>query len=205
MVTTRADEHASDPAAPGSDPSGTAAAGEPGEPNVLLYVAIALVVIAAACAGWFGWSWYHSSHSSSVSSSAQIRDQALQQGEQAVQDFNTLSYHDVGVGLDLWQQSSTGPLLKEITAGRTQFEQEIRKAKTVTTASILDAAITSLNQRAGTANIIVALQITVTPPKGSPATKQSRLEGTLTKTPEGWKLSALAQVPVGTAGSSSSP
>src|SRR5579859_1960115 len=133
VVTTRAGEHVPDPAGPGAATApdeaatpGEAAAGRPAEPNVLLYVAIALVVIAAACAGWFGWSWYHSSHSSSPGGSAQARDQALQQGELAVKDFNTLSYRDVGVGVDLWQQSSTGTLLHEITAGRAQFEQEIR-------------------------------------------------------------------------------
>lgn len=188
MVMARVDDAASGEAAPA-----------PAGPNVLVYVAIALVVIAAAGAGWAGWSWYHAAHSSSLSS-AQVRDRVLQEGEQAVQDFNTLDYRNVGVGLDLWQQSSTGPLLREITAGRAQFEQEIRKARTVTTATILDAALTSLDAQAGTAHIIVALQITVTPAKGSPTTKQSRLAGTLTRTDSGWKLSALAQVPVGSAG-----
>jgi Mce-associated membrane protein len=185
---TRADD-----AGAGQAPAGPAA------PNPLLYVAIALVIIAAACAGWFGWSWYHSSHSASLAA-ARVRDQALQQGEQAVQNFNTLDYRTVGVGLDLWQQSSTGALLHEITMGRRQFEQEIRKARTVTTASILDGALTALNTRAGTAQIIVALQITVTPPTGAPTTKQSRLQGSLVETAGGWKLSALGQVPVGTAG-----
>lgn len=184
----------------GDDAKAGAAPAGPAAPNSLVYVAIALVVIAAACAGWFGWSWYHSTHSASLSS-ARVRDQALQQGEQAVQNFNTLDYRTVAVGLDLWQQSSTGALLHEITAGRTQFEQEIRKARTVTNATILDAALTSLNTQAGTAQIIVALQITVKPPTGSPTTKQSRLEGSLVRTTSGWKLSALGQVPVASAGS----
>jgi Mce-associated membrane protein len=48
--------------------------------------------------------------------------------------------------------------------------------------------------------IIVALQITVTPAHGTAATKQSRQEGSLTRTSSGWKLSSLGQVPVGAAG-----
>lgn len=212
MVTTRADEHASDPAEPeaataasgasASDGSGGPGGSESAAPNLLLYVAIALAVIAAACAAWFGWSWQHTTHSSSLSS-AQVRDEALRQGELAVQDFNTLDYKTVGAGLDTWQKSSTGTLLHEITAGRSQFEAEIRKAKTITTASVLDAALTSLNEQTGRANIIVALQITVTPLKGSSTTKQTRLEGTLVRTASGWKLSSLGAVPVGTAGSGS--
>jgi Mce-associated membrane protein len=164
----------------------------------LLATALVLAVLAAAFAGWAGWSWYSAAHSGPPAS-AQLRDQVLQAGEQAVQNFNTLDYRKVAQGLSLWEQSSTGTLHDEITAGRAQFTRQIQQTKTVTTARILDGALTSLNARAGTASIIVAVQITVTPPSGSPATKQSRLAGRLTRTPAGWKLSALGQVPVGAA------
>ena len=167
--------------------------------NPLLAVAITVAVIAAACAGWFGWSWYHAAHSGSLAS-ARLRDQALRQGELAVQDFNTLDYRHLSQGLSTWQQSSTGTLHAEISRGQAQFEQLVRKAKTITTATVLDAALTSLNQQARTASIIVALQITVKPATGAATTKQARLDGTLQQTSTGWKLSALGQVPVGTAG-----
>jgi Mce-associated membrane protein len=169
--------------------------------NPLLAVAIALVVIAAGCAGWFGWSWYHAEHSGSVAS-ARLRDQVLQQGEQAVQNFNTLDYRNLSQGLSLWRSSSTGTLRTEITRGQAQFEQAVRNARTVTTAQVLDAALTSLSPQAGTACIIVALQITVKPQTGLATTKLSRLQGTLQRTSSGWKLSTLGQVPVGTAGPS---
>jgi Mce-associated membrane protein len=38
----------------------------------------------------------------------------------------------------------------------------------------------------------------VTPAGGTATTKRSRLVGTLTRTPSGWKLSSLGEVPVGT-------
>jgi Mce-associated membrane protein len=164
----------------------------------LLATALVLAVLAAAFAGWAGWSWYSAAHSGPPAS-AQLRDQVLQAGEQAVQNFNTLDYRKVAQGLSLWEQSSTGTLHDEITAGRAQFTRQIQQTKTVTTARILDGALTSLNARAGTASIIVAVQITVTPASGSPATKQSRLAGRLTRVQGGWKLSALGQVPVGAA------
>ena len=169
-------------------------------------MAIVLVVIAAGCAGWFGWSWYSAAHSGSTAS-ARVRDQVLRQGEQAVQNFNTLDYRHLSQGLSLWESSSTGKLRSEIVAGRAAFEQQVSKAKTITTASVLDAALTSLNQQARTADIIVALQLTVKPPTGAATTKQSRLEGTLARIGSVWKLSALGQVPVGAAapGSSATP
>ena len=164
----------------------------------LVVTALVLAVLAAGFAAWSGWSWYSASHAGPPAS-AQLRDQVLQAGEQAVQNFNTLDYRKVAAGLALWEQSSTGPLHTEISAGRTQFTQQIEQTKTVTTARILDGALTALSPRAGTASIIVAVQITVTPAGGSPVTKQSRLLGTLTRTRSGWKLSALGQVPVGAA------
>jgi Mce-associated membrane protein len=172
--------------------------------NPLLAVAIAVAVVAVGCAGWFGWSWYHATHSGSVAS-ARLRDQVLREGEQAVQNFNTLDYRNLSRGLSLWQSSSTGTLHSEITNGQAQFRQAVLKAKTTTTALVLDAALTSLNPRSGTAGIIVALQITVKPQTGAATTKQSRLAGTLQLTNGVWKLSTLGQVPVGTAGAGPSP
>jgi Mce-associated membrane protein len=166
----------------------------------LVATALVLAVLAAVFAAWSGWSWYRAS-SAGPPPGAQLRDQVLQAGEQAVQNFNTLDYRHVAAGLALWEQSSTGPLHTEITAGRTQFERQIQQTKTITSARILDGALTALNPRAGTASIVVAVRITVTPANGSPVTKQSRLAGTLTRTSSGWKLSQLGQVPVGAAAS----
>ena len=166
----------------------------------LVATALVLAILAALFAAWSGWSWYRAS-AAGLPPDAQLRDQVLQAGEQAVQNFNTLDYRRVAAGLALWEQSSTGPLHTEISKGRTQFEQQIQQTKTITTARILDGALTALNPRAGTASIIVAVQITVTPASGSPVTKQSRLVGTLAKTASGWKLSQLGQVPVGAAAS----
>jgi len=162
----------------------------------LLVTSCVLLAVAVVFAAWEGESWLTAPRPSAV---AQARNEALREGEQAVLNFNTLSYRSVGQGVTLWEQSSTGALHTEIAAGQSAFEQQIKQAKSVTTAKILDAALTALNVRAGTASIIVAMQITVTPAHGAAATKQSRQEGVLTRTPSGWKLSSLEQAPVGAA------
>jgi Mce-associated membrane protein len=173
----------------------------------LLVVSIGLLFIAAVCAGLLGWRWSDSRSSASGAQlttgpggarSAQVVQQVLRQGEQDVQAFNTLSYRNLAAGLRNWQNSSTGTLRNETTSGWSTFAKQVSKLKTVSTATILDGALTSLDQQKGTAGIIVALQVTVTPAKGSAATKRSRLEGTLTRTSSGWKLSSLGEVPVGT-------
>jgi len=183
--------------------SAAVVADRPGRPrDPLLVTAAVLAAAALVFAAISGWSWLSAPR---VPSAAQVRDLALRSGEQAVLNFNTLDYRHVGQGLSLWEQSSTGALHREIVAGRVAFEQQIRQARTVTTARILDAALTRLNPHAGTASIIVALQITVTPATGSAVVKQSRLVGRLTRTPAGWKLSELGQAPVGAAGAAKKP
>jgi Mce-associated membrane protein len=163
--------------------------------DLALLAAVAALVVAAVAAAWFGWSWYQAANAGPPGD-GQARDHALQAGEQAVLNFNTLDYRHVRQGIGLWLQSSTGSLHSQVLRGRAQFEQEVRQAKTITTARVLDGAVTALNPRAGTASVIVALQVTVIPPKGNPVVKQNRLAADLTRTASGWKLSALTQVPV---------
>ncbi|WP_222721196.1 hypothetical protein [Actinomadura sp. HBU206391] len=175
-----------------------------GGSDPLFAVALVTAVIAASCAGWFGLSWYRAAYDDSLRYS-QSRDEVLRAGEQAVQNLNTLDYRDVDRGLNTWQESSAGELHQQITQGREQFEQQVRQAKTISTARVLEGAVTELDDRAGKAGIIIAVQITVTPPTGAPTTKQSRLLGQLTRTSTGWKLTALGQAPIGGAASDPGP
>ncbi len=162
--------------------------------DLLLASAAGLLTAALLFAAWAGWSWASAPRGLG---SAAARDQALAAGQQAVLNFNTLDYRQVASGVRLWEQSSTGKLHAQLVAGQAGFEKQIAQARTVTTAKILDAALTRLNLAAGRATIIVAIQITVTPARGKPSVKQSRLEGELTRTSSGWKLADLTQVPVG--------
>ncbi|MFD4944771.1 nuclear transport factor 2 family protein [Streptomyces sp. NPDC058409] len=164
--------------------------------NPLVAVAIVLTVAAAGAAGWGGLSRYDAAHDESAAY-AQVRDDALAAGEQAVQNMNTLDHQKLEKGLDSWEDSTTGDLHKQLVDGREAFVKQIRQAKTVSTAQVLSGAVTELDDRAGKAGVMVALRVTVTAPKGKPAVKESRMLGQLTRTSEGWKLSALGQAPVG--------
>ncbi|MFD7862889.1 nuclear transport factor 2 family protein [Streptomyces sp. NPDC057682] len=164
--------------------------------NPLTATAIVLTLAAACAAGWGGVSWYQAEHDDSAAY-ARARDEALAAGEQAVQNMNTLDHARVDQGLDVWEDSTTGDLHQQLVDGRDGFVKQIQEAKTVSTAKVLSGAVTELDERAGKAGVMVALRVTVTAPKGKPAVKESRMLGQLTRTPDGWKLSALGQAPVG--------
>ncbi|MFB7186188.1 nuclear transport factor 2 family protein [Streptomyces sp. NPDC056230] len=164
--------------------------------NPLVAVAIVLTVAAAGAAGWGAVARYDAAHDESAAY-AQARDDALAAGEQAVQNMNTLDHRKLAKGLDSWEDSTTGDLHKQLVGGRDAFVKQIEQAKTVSTAQVLSGAVMELDDRAGKAGVMVALRVTVTAPKGKPAVKESRMLGQLTRTSEGWKLSALGQAPVG--------
>ncbi|MDF6017578.1 hypothetical protein [Streptomyces sp. JH34] len=164
--------------------------------NPLVTAAVVLAVAAAGAAAWGGWERYDVTHDDSAAY-AEARDDALAAGEQAVQNMNTLDHAKVEKGLDSWEESTTGDLHKQLVDGRDAFVKQIEAARTVSTAEILSGAVTELDDRAGKAGVMVALRVTVTAPEGKPAVKESRMLGQLTRTSEGWKLSALGQAPVG--------
>jgi Mce-associated membrane protein len=183
----------------GTTPSGTRCA-YPGDtpgpppprgPSLVLGIAGVLAAAAAACAAWFGWSWYASAHSAGLAD-ARARDAVLQDAEQAVLNFNTLDYRKAAPGLQLWLDSSTGALHSQLAGSLKQEVTLVQGRKTVTSARILDGAVTQLDAGAGTASVMVAVDVTVTPVKGSPFSERESEVGQLARTASGWKLSALS-------------
>jgi Mce-associated membrane protein len=167
----------------------------------LVLVASLLAAAAVICAAFFGIRWAVDSHSDTIAFS-QARDDALRAGEQAIKNFNTIDYHNVQGGLAVWKASATGDLYNEVVGytKNNDFISTIQKAKVVTTAKILDAAVTDLNTHDGKATVIAAVDITVTPEGQKPTDKRSRIEGNLTRTDSGWLLSAVQPVPVPSTG-----
>ncbi|MFG2003776.1 hypothetical protein ACGFNU_31920 [Spirillospora sp. NPDC048911] len=155
-----------------------------------------LALVAVVTAGWFVYDW-NAAKDDPARSVAAARDQALAQGRQAIVNLNTLDHRTSDRDLKVWQDSATGELYNQIAAGREGLAADVTKNKTVTSAKILEAAVTELDAAAGKATIIAAVRITVTPPAGAATTKISRQAGQLTRTAEGWKLAALGQAPSG--------
>jgi Mce-associated membrane protein len=167
-----------------------------------LLISVVALVVTLVAAAWAGWS-LHSAAAAGPPPAAAARAQALADGEQAVQNFNTLDYRHVAQGVRLWLQSSAGALHAEVLSGQATFEKEVQASKTITTARVLDGAVTALSLRAGTARIIVAVQVTVTPAQGTAQVKQSRITAALTRAGGTWKLTSIGQVPIdGTRGAS---
>ncbi|MBP2325501.1 Mce-associated membrane protein [Kibdelosporangium banguiense] len=155
--------------------------------------AIALVVAAAAFAGWFGWSWLRAADTEG--SYAETRQEVLRVGEQGIANLTTLDYRQIDEGLNRWVESSTGALRDSLLQGRDDSRKQLEAGKSTTVGKVVDAAVTELDQNS--AQVIAAVEITVTPADGSSAVKRNRFEAGLDRTESGWKLSSLRSVAVG--------
>jgi Mce-associated membrane protein len=159
-------------------------------------IAWAAVAVAVVFAGWSGFSWWHAAHAD-ASSLARMRDDALRAGTQEIAALNTMNPAQLDQGLRLWLDASTGTLHQQLQSTQAQSRQQIRLAASSAAGRVTDAAVTRLDQQAGTADLIAAVDIRVTPRDGSATTQRNRYRAGLTLTSEGWKLSSLTAIPVG--------
>jgi Mce-associated membrane protein len=108
----------------------------------------------------------------------------------------------VDAGLDLWQQSSTGSVLTEFQQNRDQYAKLVQDSRRTTVATAPDAAVTELDEHAGVARVLVAVDVTVTPEGQPSAVTRQRLQMEMTRMPDGWKVSKLSPVRSPTTGGS---
>ncbi|GAA0933835.1 hypothetical protein [Pseudonocardia zijingensis] len=153
----------------------------------------ALVALTALAALFFGGRWALAAGDEGLELAA-AREAVLVDARQAAINLTTLDHQDVARGLDLWEQSSTGTLLDEFRANRAEYEQVVTQARRATTATVPDAGVAELDLRAGTARVLVAVDVEVRPEGQSPVVTRQRLELEMTRTDQGWKASRLAPV-----------
>lgn len=159
---------------------------------IAVLVAVAAVVVVGA--GWFGVSWYRAAHNESLAAGME-REAVLRDAERAILTLNTLDYRQVQDGLTLWEQSTTGSLLEQLRTNRDTYARAITDSTTISSAKVLDAAVASLDARAGTALVLAGVDVTSQLDKGDPGCAHRRVSMDMIRVGDSWKVGAL--MPVG--------
>lgn len=156
-------------------------------------VLTALVVAAAmAFCGWSTWSYQQNTHSSSVRF-AKARDEVQRAGRQELATLNTLDPQQSQAGLDRWLDASTGALHDELRRTSSENRQKAAQARTPAEGTVTDLAVTELNNRAGSAQVIATVNVRL----GTTGVERKRFTAALARTGDGWKLSSLTALPIG--------
>ena len=165
-----------------------------GLPAVVLSAAVALLVAAAAVAGWFGVAWFQAANDDGIEYS-RARDEVDRVARAAIVTMNTLDYRDLDKGLANWSDATTGALHEEVARLTEENRQQLRDARSVTSAVVRASAVRELDERAGKATVIAAVKVTVSTGGAEPVEKYQRIEASLARTDGGWKLDGIGKVP----------
>ncbi|REE97813.1 hypothetical protein [Thermomonospora umbrina] len=155
-----------------------------------------LVVVAAVFLGFAAWSFWQSG-SAEGADLAKDRDLVLKTGKEQVAALNSMDVKNVDDGLRRWLNASTGALHDQYKRESAVSRQKILGEGTSAAATVVDAAVTTLDRRAGNAQIIASLEISLTPERGAASVQRKRYEAGLTRTSGGWKIKSLTVIPVG--------
>lgn len=135
-----------------------------------------------------------------AASSLAERDEVLAQAERAVVTLTTLDAEAAEASIRSWQDVTTGELRSALQGEQETVRQLIDVGETATTAAVQQAAVQTLDADAGTATVLVGLDITLTPTGGEAVVEPQRLVVTMARTDDGWRAADLATVPTGPAG-----
>ncbi|MFB7918800.1 hypothetical protein [Streptomyces sp. NPDC056061] len=161
----------------------------------------AAVLVAALICALGGWS-YAQARGDDTLAYARSRDAALAAGRHHLARLNSLDGKDatsVDAGLRQWLDVSTGPLHDQLARTRKKDAEDLRRAGSTARGTVTDAALTALDDRAGTAEMIATVDVRITERTGRSGTERKRFEATLARTGDGWKIKALTAIPVGAA------
>ncbi len=159
-------------------------------------VMLGVVVLALAFAGWAGFTWWQASRDDSIAY-ATARDEVLAAGRTQVATLTTLDSHDVDAGIEKWLAVSTGGLRDELAATDAATRRQLEANATVATGRVLDAAVSELDTRSGSAKLLVSVEISTAKDGSPPTAKRNRFVAGMSRVDGEWKLSALDQVPLG--------
>ncbi|MGA6170549.1 hypothetical protein ACPEIF_09905 [Streptomyces sp. NPDC012600] len=163
----------------------------------------AVLLAAALVCGLGAWS-YAQARGDRTLAHAKARDTALAQGKRHLATLNSLDGKDttsVSTGLRAWRDSSTGPLHDQLERTSAADAKALTRSGETARAKVTSAALTALDDRTGTAELIATVDVQVTPRAGgAPGTQRKRFTATLARTGDGWKVKALTAMAAGGGG-----
>ncbi|WP_020657833.1 hypothetical protein [Amycolatopsis benzoatilytica] len=152
-----------------------------------------LAVVAVLAAAWFGWSWWNAAHDDSLAR-GRARDAVLAAASADLVALNTIDYRTSSADVDRWIAATTGQYGKDLSGDRQMQIDRAKTTKTVSTASLVQAAVTELDPAPGTARLIAVLNVRVSTGGGPSMEKQARLTVDFARAGDEWKISAVQAV-----------
>ncbi|MEV0065331.1 hypothetical protein [Amycolatopsis sp. NPDC050768] len=166
----------------------------PGSPRVWLFGAGAFALAAFVVAVVFGIMWWVAGTGENAAL-AQSRDDVVKAGANAVKAYTEVDYQNLDAVFARQKSVSDDDMAKQIDQLKPTYGKALTDAKTKVTTTVQDIAVEELDDHEGKASFLAAITTDVTQGAQSSA-KALRLEVSMTRVGNDWKLSGIDNVPL---------
>lgn len=153
-------------------------------------ILIAAAVLAVLAAGWTGYSWWRAASDDSLARGRE-RDAVLAAAGPELVTLNTIDYRNAGADVDRWIAASTGQYGKDLSGDRQVQIERASTARTVSTASLVQAAVTEIDVSAGKARLLAVLDVRVSTGGSAASPRMNRLTVDVARSSDGWKVAGV--------------
>lgn len=149
-----------------------------------------LTIAAVLVAGWFGLSWISAAQDSELRY-ARERDAAYQAAATGLVVLHTIDYRTAERDLDRWNDVTAGELRSDLRGDRDGQLKRASGGQTVSTAKLVRAAVTELDDHAGKARVIAVVDVRLATKDRKASTDRRRMNAELARGPRGWKITTV--------------
>ena len=103
--------------------------------------------------------------------------------------LNTIDYRSAGADVDRWITATTGQYGKDLSGDRQVQIDRATTARTVSTASLVQAAVTEVSD--GTARLLAVLDVRVSTGGAAVTPRLNRLTVDVSRADSGWKIAGV--------------
>lgn len=155
-----------------------------------LRLLVALTVLSVLAAAVSGWSWWRAA-TDEASARGRDRDAVLAAAGPSLVTLNTIDYRTAAADVDRWIAATTGQYGKDLEGDRQLQIERATTARTVSSASLVQAAVTEIDVSRGTARLLAVLDVRVSTGGGAVTPKMNRLTVDVTRSDAGWKIAGV--------------
>ena len=166
--------------------------------RILVLGAAALALAALIAAAIFGIMWWAAASDDNADLAAS-REAVVKAGTNALKAYTEVDYTDLDGFFARQKAVSDDKMGQQIDQSAPTFRKALSDAKTKVTTDVQDIAVEELDDHEGKASFLAAIATTVTQGDKSSA-KPLRLEVSMTRVGDQWKLSGIDSVPLVAAG-----
>jgi hypothetical protein len=162
--------------------------------KVLLVLGVLVVVVAAGV--WGGVTWWHSHQAAQRNAAdAAAGVAALRDARQDIVILNAMDYRKLDASYQAWLDASTGALNHQLTQAAPALKQQFQATRVLTSGTIRQARVVTVDAAEGTASILGIEDQSVTS-GGTHSVRHNGFHADVSLTAAGWRLTSFNTTPV---------